>query len=270
MTINTRRLFLSAALLGAMTSGALAGQIYDATADFSLASNPNGVWSYGYEDSLGASLHLYDVANPDWLGKSGLDSWASSVLGGRDPNVNHNRTNADLTFLTVTVPAGELEFHPGPNGQFSVIRWTAPGAGEFNLDAAFRGNDFKYPTTTDVHILLNGNSLFSADILAYAPGPSFSDIISVKSGDTIDFAVGSGPDGNYIGDTTGISAIISAVSEPGGALLLALGVGIVGAIRIGRFFGSQQSVAQSPRAARPRLSRAWASWYGGASSIQDP
>jgi hypothetical protein len=269
MTINMRRLLLTATLIGAMTVQAQAGQVYDAAADFSLASNPNGVWSYGYENSLGSSLILYDMANTTWFGNPGLQAWNSPL--GIDPNVVHNSTDMDIMFATsVILPARSLQFHPGPNGQFSVIRWTAPVAGEFNLDAAFRGNDFVFPTTTDVHILFNGNSLFSADVLAYGPGPSFSNIVSVKTGDTIDFAVGVGTDGSYIGDSTGISAIISAVPEPGGALLLALGVGVVGAFRIGLFVRSQRGVAQSPRAARSRSSQAWASWHDGAPFIQDP
>src|SRR4051812_33164570 len=104
MTIDLGRLLLSAALLGGMTSGVLGGQIYDAAADFSLASNPNGGWTYGYEDSLGAALNLYDVATADARGTPGLDTWTSSQLGV-DPHVMHNRTNADLAFQTVIVPA---------------------------------------------------------------------------------------------------------------------------------------------------------------------
>ena len=33
--------------------------IYDASEDFSLASNPNDVWSYGYSTTLGGELVLY-------------------------------------------------------------------------------------------------------------------------------------------------------------------------------------------------------------------
>ena len=234
MKTKMRITLLALASLLAMAAPPVhAGSVYDAAADFSLASNPNGVWSYGYENSLGLSLQLYDKATVDVLGRVGLDSWNSSALG-IDPNVIHNRTNKALTFVSATWQAGELSFHPGPNGQFSVIRWTAPNAGEFNLSAMFSGIDFVGPTTTDVHILQNGNSLLSADVLTYGPGPSFSNILSVKAGDTIDFAVGFGPDGNYGFDSTGIAATLTAVPEPVSVLMLTLGVGIVGAIRLGR------------------------------------
>ena len=47
--------------------------VYDAAKDFSVASNPNGVWSYGYETSLGSNLQLYDVG-PDTIdGIPGLE-----------------------------------------------------------------------------------------------------------------------------------------------------------------------------------------------------
>ena len=42
---------------------ASAGPIYDAAANFSIASNPNGVWTYGYSSTLtpGAGLTLYTM-----------------------------------------------------------------------------------------------------------------------------------------------------------------------------------------------------------------
>jgi len=226
MTINMRRLLFIAALLGGMTARAKAGQIYDAAADFSIASNPNGVWSYGSSLTLGGTLSLY--AHHDNV--SGIDLWRDQT----DPNVSHNGTNNAITINSATWQPGELAFHPGPNGQFSVIRFTAPTVGSYSLDAAFSGIDFIGPTTTDVHVLHNGTSIFDGTVLAYGPGPTFSSTISLSTGDTIDFAVGFGPDGNYGFDSTGIAATLTAVPEPSGLLMLTLGIGIVGAIRLGR------------------------------------
>ena len=36
---------------------------YDAVKDFSIQSNPNGVWSYGWESTLGSTLNLYTVTD---------------------------------------------------------------------------------------------------------------------------------------------------------------------------------------------------------------
>ena len=46
-------------------------------------------------------------------------------------------------------------------------------------------------------------------VYVYGPAASFTGIVSVKTGDTIDFVVGLGSDGNYTGDSTGISVTLT-------------------------------------------------------------
>ena len=83
-----------------MTSGALAGQIYDAAADFSLANNPNGVWSYGYELSFGSGFQLHTTSTNDGFGVSGLKVWYSPQLSGNlTPFVGYNSNYSDSTFF---------------------------------------------------------------------------------------------------------------------------------------------------------------------------
>jgi len=48
--------------------------------------------------------------------------------------------------------------------------------------------------------------------------------ISLAAGDTIDFAVGYGANGDYFFDSTGINATVGAVPEPATAALLLGGV----------------------------------------------
>src|SRR5438034_5058444 len=92
-----------------------------------------------------SSLSLYNMPTSGAWGTSGLESWTSSSLGV-DPRVIHNTNSSPTTFLTVTVPAGGLQFHPGPNARLSVIRWTAPQARVYDLNVAFSGNDSFGPT----------------------------------------------------------------------------------------------------------------------------
>ena len=54
---------------------------------------------------------------------------------------------------------GQFALHPGPGGEYAVVRYVAPEAGEASIDAVFTGLDI-FGTTTDVHVLLNGNALF--------------------------------------------------------------------------------------------------------------
>jgi hypothetical protein len=72
-----------------------------------------------------------------------------------------------------------------------VIRFTAPDAGTFVLATSFTGIDFAGPTTTDVHVLLNGSSIFDGNVDGFGPGsgPSFTTTLTLHAGDTVDFAV---------------------------------------------------------------------------------
>lgn len=206
--------------------------VFNAAADFSLTSNPNGVWSYGSKNSLGSSLQLFDMRLIDSVGipgleTPGLEGWSVSqpdAQGNLDPVVIFNSTNSDIAFSSAVVPSKGLMFHPGLEGEFAVIRWTAPTEGSYDLTVAFRGDDFVGPTSTDVFVMHDNGLLFSGGVNAFGPGPSFTSVLPVQAGDTIDFLVGVGQNGNYFNDSTGISATLSAVPEPSSLALLGLGL----------------------------------------------
>ena len=108
-----------------------------------------------------------------------------------------------MTALGITWPAGHLAFHPGPKGEYSVVRWTAPAAGAVDVTATFTGLAEK--ATTDVHVLHRGRALFDGLLnLSGAPNEAgFHKTVTVAAGDTIDCVVGWG-NGSYGGDTTGL------------------------------------------------------------------
>jgi hypothetical protein len=186
---------------------------YDAAAQFSGTDNPNGVWSYGCTESLGAAFQLYTQQ----IGSiSGLYDWSTApcVPPGLPPSLAYNSTNASVTPVppgTVTFPAHALSFHPGPEGQNSVLRFTAPVSGNYQVQAVFWGDDFVGPTTTDVHVLHNGLGLYTSEVDGFGPSSdqSFTTTVSLAAGDTIDFTVGYGTDGNFYNDSTGVSAVIT-------------------------------------------------------------
>jgi hypothetical protein len=182
---------------------------YDAATQFSSTQNPNGVWSYGCTQSLGATLHLYTRQTPI----DGLYDWGTAPSCPQpNPRLGYNPTNASITPETATAPAHTIYFHPGPQDQNSVLRWTAPASGNYHVKAVFWGDDFVGPTTTDVHVLLNGLAIYSGEVSGFGPSSdqSFTSTISVAAGDTVDLAVGYGTDGSYGFDTTGVSAVITA------------------------------------------------------------
>jgi len=102
------------------------------------------------------------------------------------------------------------------SGQYSLVRFVAPVAGTYKISAQFAG--VHVWSTTDVHVLHNGMSLFDADIDGYGGDPAFRKVrgasptaaysgqIEMKANDTVTFAVGYGKNKTNSGDTTGLFA----------------------------------------------------------------
>lgn len=204
-----------------------AGIVYDAAADFSATNNPNGVWSYGESATLGSPFQLYSQAGPDNADLPPadlLDTWNSGTGGVYAvPSVFHNATAGPISFNgTITVQPGELGFHPGSQGEYSVIRFTAAIADSYTLASTFRPMDTL--ATTDVHVLLNGVSIFDGFVNPGAP-TSFNTNLALGAGDEVDFVVGFGSNGNFNSDATGLSAVLTtnAVPEPSSIVMLGLG-----------------------------------------------
>ena len=101
---------------------------------------------------------------------------------------------------------GPAAFHPGPNGEPSVFRFTAPAAGPYRLESSFFGSD-NVGTSTDVHVLLNNAPIFNGTVSGFGTnsGPAFNTHLVLPAGDRVDFAIGFG-NGAFFNDTTGISA----------------------------------------------------------------
>jgi hypothetical protein len=185
---------------------------YDAVRDFSIISNPNGVWSYGWEASLGAALNLYTVT--DVTSVPGISAWlATGTFLRNPPLVAHNDTTSVICPLSAfCVPPEYLDLHPGINNEVSVVRWTAPSSGRFRVQGAVAGLDYQGPTTTTFYEVLNSHRiLFTAPIDSYHEPVLFQNLLSVSAGDIVDFAVDFGQDGNYIDDSTGIQFKVTNV-----------------------------------------------------------
>lgn len=204
---------LYAALFTAIAGGGGLAQaaVYDVNADFAVASNPNGVWTYGFETTLGGALTLYDQTNTTDCNSG---SWRSSTVQSLGAPVDcSNKTNIQGGFI----PAHSAGFHPGPNGEYSVFRFTTPALDTYDLFATFGAADFG---GADVHILLNGVSLYSHEVDPNNTPETFSTSLALVAGDLIDFAVGFGTDGNFYSDSTSINAnlttqsVVSGVPEP--------------------------------------------------------
>jgi hypothetical protein len=208
---------------------------FDAAAQFSLDANPNGQWSYGWSQGIGSTLVLDTIGARD--SATGIDYWARSAPDeswpGFFPLVSHNGSGSTIVFSELVWQPGELSLHPGPGGELSVVRFTAAAAGPYSIAATFAGLAPEAVATTDVHVLVNGHSVFDGTVDSLVAKPSFGTVAHLAIGSTVDFAVGYG-NGNYYGDTTSLSATIAAIPEPASAVLLFVGLlafGICGRLR---------------------------------------
>ncbi len=205
---------------------------YSAAADFSANANPAGVWSYGetinpLNDASFIRYQNFAKDTADAAPANLLDAWFNDGPSLSIPAVLHNGTAGVVQFTnpgtsTVIYQPGELAFHPGPSGELSVIRFTAPQTSLYSLQSFFRPVDTG--ATTNVSIVANGGVLFSGDVDPGSP-ISFNGMLALAAGQNLDLAVGAR--GGFASDTTGASILLTAVPEPGSVSLI-VAVAIIG------------------------------------------
>ncbi|MBS0191321.1 MAG: hypothetical protein U0573_09665 [Phycisphaerales bacterium] len=216
-------------LLGSIAAGRSAqAAFYSAAADFSPTNNSNGVWSFGQFNSLGAPFILHGA---NGTSSYGFDYWSASP-GFSLPGVLHNATASSIHYGTAIYNPGQLVLHPGASNEYSVVRFTAPVTGLYSFQASFIGADFVGPTTSNAVLLHNGVSLFGANVIGYQTVVSSGMMLmSLTAGDTLDAAVGFGPNGTYYGDSTGLDFTVESVPSPGADCLLGLALVCTGSRR---------------------------------------
>jgi len=105
------------------------------------------------------------------------------------------------------IPPRTVAFHPGQRGELSVVRWTCPASGTYEITAWFEARD---RTTSDVSVRLNGARPELAWTKITPGNPSeFKRQLGLQSGDNVDFAVGFGDNGNFAYDSTGIQVVVT-------------------------------------------------------------
>ena len=181
----------------------------DPVKEFSITANPNGAWSYGFTATLGGAFTLYPEAHANYLGVHGSDIWNAGPSICRDQRAPEvGRIQAQLFVASVPVPHDTLYVHPGCLGQYSILRWTAPLPGMYQMRGSFPGLA-RQTSTTDVHILLNSvTSLLNRNVNGPGDVALFDLRQQVAAGDTVDFAIGFGTDRNYNGDSMGLQLSI--------------------------------------------------------------
>ncbi len=230
---------LAALLAGSGVSRA--SVTYDPTTSFSIASNPNGVWSYGYLNPSGSDFTAYALSTSAWHTNTNLEAWSqftydssSYSVVGKNPT---GTTQMESPTGSISIDPGLLFMHPGGNGEKADIRFTSPAGGVIDINAVFKAADL-LGGNRDVHVYVNGvdqipGSLLIGSKSAATPISASLDNIHVSAGTTVDFAVGYGSDNVYYNDATTLAANITLSPEPASVVIwgLAIGAGLVVARR---------------------------------------
>ena len=140
-------------------------------------------------------------AKLDWWRMAGDEPWAAR-------NPSPNRVETPFNFIW---PPGQAALHPGPRGEYSVARWTAPAADRYTVAATFAG---MARATTDVHVLHNGRPLFDGmlNMRGQPNTATHTSEVTLAEGDTIDFAVGWGNE-SHGSDSTAVTATIKSATR---------------------------------------------------------
>lgn len=195
--------------------------IYNPASEFSLASTTNGVWTYGYSTTQGSPLIAYD----QMMAFGSIQRHLHNI-GSAAPAITYNPTFNPIAVSTAIYAAQTLVLHPGPNNEYSILRFTAPADGNYNFQGSFYGTDIN-GTTSNVAIQENATSFFTGNITGYGLSTElvFGENKILEMGDTIDFVVGYGSNDGHLFDSTALSLTVIAdiVPEPGSTLLGGLG-----------------------------------------------
>lgn len=200
---------------------------FDPATQFSAVANPNGVWSYGYEEfPLPNPFGLLTLAVPVTATPTFVDSWQLPAVG--EVSVLHNGTPVSQLVTTgidnALYQPNELAMHPGPNDQYGVVQFAAPAAGNYVIQGIFEGIDTTGLTNTDVDLLWNNLVVASGSVIGDGPGSdvplSFGPVF-LNAGDTLAFAVGGDPSHGTTALLPG--AQITGVPEPSSTVLVGIG-----------------------------------------------
>ncbi len=106
---------------------------WDAADDFSVTSNPNGVWSYLWGTPAAATLYtgIESISGHlAWYNGSTLIPLVlqDTFVSGPPPEYGADSTNT-------------LALHPGDIAEYSIVRWISPSAGSYYFSGYFARND---------------------------------------------------------------------------------------------------------------------------------
>jgi len=186
-------------------TAARAVETFDAAGDFSIVSNPNGVWTY-LESTTPFTLSETESGG-------GINFWNSGLPEPNYISIYKNITNAPITISTIVAQPGSLVLDP--ESQTVTVAFTAPTTAQYDVSGAFTGAD-TYENSHAVSIVSAGTAVWQNTIQTYGQSDPFDFTLSLTKGTTVDFTVDTGHAGAaecaYCDLSTGFDAVISEAS----------------------------------------------------------
>ena len=187
--------------------------VHDVERDFSIASNPNGVWSYGWKSTLTGDFTLLPLARAYVDRGVMLDDWV--YANNQLPQVFHN-TSTNVSYETGegSYPPGTVALNSGFTGwpqNYCVVRFTVPNQGngryrlESTVESRLSGNS---STDSDFHVVVNQVEVFGVFLPANSRSGYTNESV-LNPGDTVDFVCGRGADGIEYGGGLKLKATLS-------------------------------------------------------------
>ena len=143
---------------------------YSAVGDFpttpTVINAQNGVWSYGIATTLNPVDFVLDTnATSDYFNNGAAVAGYYTPTGNTSlPTVLKNDTGGTYSYSSITAwPTNVLLLHPGPGGDYSIVRFTAPATATYSITGMFTSLD-SGATDDSASITASGvsTSLYSA------------------------------------------------------------------------------------------------------------
>lgn len=198
-------------LLPIIAAAAAYGNVWDAAADFSDTTNPNGVWSY---------LYAFPSGNPTLFTQSSVNS-STGWPGWWDyqnipDSIYMYANNSGQNYYANNRFVPNDSFQMDPEGGTVFVDFTAPQAGQYTIQGYFVAADTAlYQHPYPVEVLDNSSVVWSSTLSNFDDGSVFNLTENLAAGDTIAFSVLTGSTGcSFCYLSTGFSGIVSVDQTP--------------------------------------------------------